>query len=585
MSSLLDHERTYGSIEYDADSRVWKITEIEPHVAIMLKANFPRIPKASRPPFTISGGQNVDATLAWFLLRFPMKISASDKMRMAEQKTLFEIGQKELGAILAPGWTPSKVVGFRGNQRPWNYQSAAAELARRMGRLLLMDELGLGKTVSAIAAIVAPDYLPAMVVPQTHLPEQWAAEIAEFTTLTTHIIKQTKPYELPKADVYINPYSKLAGWIDYAPTAGFKSVVFDEIHELRNGVKTAKGISAKAFCEQAKLVIGLSGTPIYNYASETWEICNFLEEGALGSFDEFKTEWCEMGPGGKWLVKEPAALGTHLREIHMSLRRTRADIGDERVYPNTIVQEIPFDAGTFAAGAEEMRALAERVLAAKELGRGEAGMAAAEFDLRLRHMTGVAKAPHVAAFVRILLEAKQPVVLVGWHRDVYDIWARELAQFNPVFYTGNETPRQKKQSVKAFCEGLSDLFIMSVRSGAGLNGLQYRSRTIVHGEFDWSKKQHEQCTGRLDRPGQTEQVDDIWLVANGGSDPTMIGVHALKSSQSAGVVDPFSAPADQVSDTTRIRQLAEAYLAGTSHLTPAPPIKRKKVQSEQTSLF
>ncbi|ADJ22994.1 DEAD-like helicase [Hyphomicrobium denitrificans ATCC 51888] len=584
MKTLLDHQRTYGAIEHDGNA--WKITELEPHVAIMLKANFPRIPKTAKPPFTISGGAHVDATLAWFLLRFPLRISDADKTRMDEQKTLFEVGQKELGAILAPGWMPSKIVGFKGNQRPWNYQSAAAELARRTGRLLLMDELGLGKTVSAIAAIVAPDYLPAMVVPQTHLPEQWAIEIGEFTTLTTHIIKRTKPYELPRADVYINPYSKLAGWIDYAPTAGFKSIVFDEIQELRNGIETSKGISAKRFCEQASLIIGLSGTPIYNYASETWQICNFLEEGVLGTFDEFKTEWCEMGPGGKWIVTDPQALGTHLREIHLSLRRTRADIGDERRYPNKIIHEIPFDAQSFAADAGAIRALAERVTATAPLARGEAGNAAREFDLRMRHATGVAKAPQVAAFVKILLEARQPVVLCGWHRDVYEIWARELADFNPVFYTGTETPRQKKKSVQMFCEGHSNLFILSLRSGAGLNGLQHRCRTIVFGELDWSPKVHEQCTGRLDRPGQEQQVDEIYLHADGGSDPSMIGVLALKSSQSQGIVDPFSAPRDQISDVSRIRELAELYLQGNSHLAaPAPKPKRMSVASEQNSLF
>lgn len=584
MSSLLDHQRTYGAIEHDGNT--WKITELEPHVAIMLKANFPRIPKTAKPPFTISGGAHVDATLAWFLLRFPLRISEVDKTRMDEQKTLFEVGQKELGAILAPGWMPSKVVGFRGNQRPWNYQSAAAEIARRTGRLLLMDELGLGKTVSAIAAIVAPDYLPAMVVPQTHLPDQWEAEIGEFTTLTTHIIKQTKPYELPRADVYICPYSKLSGWIDYAPTAGFKSIVFDEVQELRAGIKTAKGIAAKRFSEQARMIIGLSGTPVYNYASETWQICNFLEEGALGTWDEFKTEWCEMGPGDKWIVTEPAALGTHLREIHMSLRRTRADIGDERKYPNKIAHEIPFDQASFAADAGAIRALAERVLTAAPLARGEAGQAAREFDLRMRHATGVAKASHVAAFVKILLEAKEPVVLCGWHRDVYEIWGRELAEFNPVFYTGTESPRQKKQSVKMFTEGMSNLFILSLRSGAGLNGLQYRCNTIVFGELDWSPKVHEQCTGRLDRPGQTRQVDEIFLHADGGSDPSMIGVLALKNSQSHGIVDPFTAPADQVSDSTRIRRLAELYLQGKSHLAEPPPAAVvKPVDVPQHSLF
>lgn len=559
--------RTYGAIEPLAGGAGWRIVDCEPHVRVRLKSIFPSIAKSAKPPFELRGGPQLDADLTWFLARYPMRIAETARTQMTMRRDLFETQQAEVASILAPDWRPSEIVGFRGNMRPYAYQSQAAELARRTGRLLLTDEMGLGKTVSAIATVVAPDYLPALIVQQTHLPEQWAAEIAEFTTLKTHIIKRTKPYELPKADVYLCPYSKLAGWIDYADQGGFRSVVFDEIQELRAGVDTAKGRAAKAFSARAGLVMGLSGTPIYNYGSEIYQVVNFLEDGALGDWWDFVREWCTSGPGGKWVVSEPDALGTFLRERHLMLRRTRSDVGHERKFPVKHVHTVPYDSDVMAADDAAMRALAETVTRGSFVERGQA---AREFDLRLRHQTGVAKAPHVAAFVKILLEAKQPVVLTGWHRDVYDIWLRELAAYNPVLYTGSETAKQKRRAVELFTSGVSNLFIMSLRSGAGLNGLQMRSRTIVHGELDWSPQVHAQCTARLDRPGQESQVDEIYLVADGGSDPAVVDVLGLKSSQSAAILDPLAAPAEQNLDTSRIKHLAELYLAGKSHLA-APP--------------
>lgn len=570
---LLNHDRTYGRIELIRDPGgnghvTWQITRIEPHVAIRLKQIFPRINKAAKPPFLLSGGPQLDADLKWFLERYPMLISDEDAARLAGRKTLFDLGQAELGSILSPAWVPPAVAGFRGNQRPYAYQVQASELARRTGRLLLMDEMGLGKTVSAIAAVVAPNYLPALVVPQTHLPAQWAEKIAEFTDLRTHIVKKTKPYELPPVDIVICPYSKLSGWTDFAETSGFRSVIFDEIQELRSGAMTAKGEAAKAFARQAQLVLGLSGTPIYNYGEEIWRICDFLEDGALGDWWDFVREWCKPGPGGKWLVKDPEALGTFLRESHLALRRTRTDVGHERKFPNTIIHTVPYDDKPLADEAAMMAQLARQVVSGSFVERGQA---AREFDMRMRHATGLAKAKHVAAFVKILLAAGQPVLLCGWHRDVYDIWMRDLAAYNPVLYTGTESPRQKAKTVQAFTSGVSNLMIMSLRSGAGLDGLQQHCRTIVFGELDWSPKVHEQCTARLDRPGQEHQVDAIYLVADGGSDPAVMGVLGLKNSQSAGIVDPLSAPVDQNTDATRIRQLAELYLAGKSHLAaPAP---------------
>ncbi|WP_189654688.1 GIY-YIG nuclease family protein [Paracoccus mutanolyticus] len=50
----------------------------------------------------------------------------------------------------------------------------------------------------------------------------------------------------------------------------------------------------------------------------------------------------------------------------------------------------------------------------------------------VRQETGVAKARSVAAYVRTLVEAGEPVLLGGWHRAVYDIWNQVLVDLKPV---------------------------------------------------------------------------------------------------------------------------------------------------------
>jgi SNF2 family DNA or RNA helicase len=166
----------------------------------------------------------------------------------------------------------------------------------------------------------------------------------------------------------------------------------------------------------------------------------------------------------------------------------------------------------------------------------------------------------VAQYVRILLENDEPVVLAGWHRDVYNIWLSELAEFNPVMYTGSETGPQKEKAKAAFVNGETNLFIISLRSGAGLDGLQKRCKTIVIGELDWSPKVHDQLIGRVDRDGQPEQVTAIFLVSDCGSDPVIINLLGLKASQSHGIVDPLTMPAEQYSDESRMKVLAQNYL-------------------------
>ncbi|WP_072389748.1 SNF2-related protein [Hyphomicrobium sp. CS1GBMeth3] len=567
-------KRTYGRAWHENGG--WWL-DVEPHVALRLKELFRSVPRTARSPFRIEGDAQTDADLAWFMERYPLDISLADLHHLHARKTLFEQGQAELTSILSGEWSPSGNAGFRDGESPYPYQAQAAELCRRKGRLLLMDDLGLGKTVSALATISDREYLPALIIANTHLVRQWAAKVYEFTTLTTHEIKSTRPYELPKADVYLCTYTKLAGWIDFAEQAPFKSIVFDEVQELRHGENTAKGRAALAFRQRALVALGLSATPIYNYGSEIFEIVNVLEPGALGSFDDFKREWCSMGPGNHWIVDEPQALGTYLRERHISLRRTDDDIGNQRPPLNVITHTVPFDDTVMQADDALIRTLARRVLNAETF--HEKGKAAREFDMMLRKITGVAKAPHVAAFVRILLDAGQPVLLCGWHREVYEIWLRDLSRYRPVMFTGSETAAQKEKAKQAFCSGETNLFIMSLRSGAGLDGLQQRCRTIVFGELDWSPQVHAQCCGRLRRPGQTEQVDAIYLHADDGSDPTVISVLGLKASQSQGIVDPLSAPSDQHSDATRIQRLAELYLAGRS--IEAAPVAAEPKEAPQ----
>jgi hypothetical protein len=67
----------------------------------------------------------------------------------------------------------------------------------------------------------------------------------------------------------------------------------------------------------------------------------------------------------------------------------------------------------------------------------------------MRRATGLAKAPYVADFVRLLLESEPKVVLFGWHRDVYEIWLDRLADLNPSLYTGSESSGSAQKERRA----------------------------------------------------------------------------------------------------------------------------------------
>jgi SNF2 family DNA or RNA helicase len=546
---------------------VWEV-EATPDVVIRLKRLFPRAEKHRRGSITLRDTPEIGRDLAWALDRWPLDMSDADRCHLRARARQHEQMEENVHEVLHGGglaWREGFIEPARTGR---DYQLVAADLALRTGGLLLADELGLGKTMSGLLVLREPAALPALVVCPAHLPEQWVSEIARtFPLLRTHIIRTLAVYEPRQRrelrghdpDVLITTYTKLRGWADHL-AGKVRTVIFDEAQELRRA-ESEKYIAAGQVADGADFVVGLTATPVYNYGGEIHTIMEVLAPDALGDRGEFGREWGGgSSASGKLKVADPAALGTYLRDQGLMLRRTRKDVARELPAVVRVPHVVEADENVLTALAGDALALAELIVA-RETPREELFRASGDFDWRMRHATGVAKAPYVAEFVRLLLDAEERIVLFGWHRQVYDIWRSKLADFEPVFYTGQESPAQKHRSRDAFLAGDSRVLVMSLRAGLGLDGLQDRAHVAVFGELDWSPGMHEQCVGRLHRDGQAEPVVAYFLVSDHGADPVMAEVLNLKRMQSEPLHDPHAEPFAQAEGTDdRVRRLAADVL-------------------------
>lgn len=582
--------RTYGTLTFHARRKSpppgvsaykWTshdewVIDAEPHVMMRIRRVFKR--GAAVGKIHLKATDEVARDLMWICERWPLQCDAMDRLQADAER--HDRITAEFHAILS-GAMPTRRFELAVPAR--EYQQTAADLFLRTRSLLLADDVGLGKTATSICALTDPATRPALVVTLTHLPTQWVRELAKFApSLRAHIVKSGQPYDVARVmagrkgkkaadggqadlfapefpDVLVINYHKLAGWAD--TLAGkVRTVVFDEVQELRKA-SSQKAEAAKQIAEGATFRLGLSATPIYNYGGEFWQVFQALNPGALGTSEEFTNEWCVSASDlDKARIKNPAAFGAYLRDAGLMLRRTRHDVARELPALSKIVQIIDTDEQALDEVADAAAALA-RVLLAQESGWQERGEAARELDWRLRQATGVAKAVHVADFVRLLVESGERVVLYGWHREVYAIWNERLKDLEPVMFTGSESPTQKEASRAAFIDGRSQVLIMSLRAGAGLDGLQAVARTVVFGELDWSPGVHEQATGRVHRDGQAEPVMAYYLVAEEGSDPVVAEVLGVKRQQIEGVRDPNGTPAETAEGREdAIKRLAQAFL-------------------------
>ncbi len=570
--------RTIGRAYFDKPKKRWDIT-IEPHAMCDFKRVFPKCDTGQLGTVTLTDSPETARRLAWFSKLWPMDFDplAYVEARAAE----YEAQQTAIERILAADYQPRK-YDLAIPLRP--YQVVVPELilsgCDAPGRgVLIGDALGLGKTAEAIAALCDPRALPALYVTLTALPPQVQEMIGRFLPgLRTHVVKSGTPYDLtkkpysrtgktiPMPDVIIISWSKLHGWAECLAKMKLGLVVFDEAHELRHP-DSDRYRAAAHIRASARMCCGLTGTPIFGVGSQIHRVMDVIAPGALGDWGEFCRENAD-GAGEKPALTDPDAVGRHLREVGLFLRRTRDEVG--MALPPIQRITVPVDSEGTALHEVSGRALELARLILEVGGKGEDKMrAGGELDWKLRQATGIGKARHVAEFVRMQLEAGEKVLLYGWHLCVYDVWREQLADFRPAFYTGEESQNEKAASLARFCDPKHDdptrLLIMSLRSGAGLDGLQYAGcNIVVMGEIDWAAACHEQAEARVDRPGHPGHTLAYYLLSNTGSDPVLAEMLGFKTAQLVGLRDPGTGKAvkapDQEAIKLRMKRMAADYL-------------------------
>ena len=548
-------QRTYGTLSYNRRARCWTIKG-EPCVTELARRLFPGCDGRGRGVARFTAHRRIIGELNWLMMRYPLEIKATDQVRWENAlEEAREYAVRRECALAMPETAKPPAESFAGELLPFQQQGLGFMLSTR--RCLLADEMGLGKTVQALAFLATTAAYPAMLVVPPHLIRNWQREVERFLSpdgqLRVHVIHGLTPYALPEADVYIIHYLLLRGWKEVLPEMGFRTVIFDEMQELRrNG--TNKYSAASLLSEACENVIGLSGTPIYNNGGEIWNVVNIIDFHFLGDWESFSREWC-YGYNSA-VVAKPELLGEHLRREGLMLRRLKSDVLTELAPKRRLVQEIDWDDAVYR---ELMAPVAEQLKLLRATDDPSRRAIIEEtICQRQRQATGIAKAPFVAAFVRALVEAGEKVLLMAHHHAVMDIYKRELKALHPQFITGRETDNQKDAAAAAFMNGKTDLLCISLRSASGLN-LQ-RASCVVFGELDWSPAVHSQAEDRAHRIGQRDSLLCYYLVSPKGSDRDMQDALGLKVSQFVALMGDAPASQEdiflqQTEARARIRQL------------------------------
>ncbi len=260
------------------------------------------------------------------------------------------------------------------------YQLEAVRFLLSTKRCILGDEMGLGKSCSALTAaralagrtlIVCPNYVRGV----------WTAEQGECTKWWPRAVvlplASTKPCPMvgfAAPTIAVIHYDILHAWVDAIREWGPRTVIVDEGHALMNE-NSRQSQAVRAVAADAEFAWVLTGTPLTNRPRDLWNVVDTLHPGRLGAFFSFGIRYCDAHKEAvtptKTVWKFDGA--SNLEELHdrlkcIMLRRTKEAVGLQ-LPPKTrqmVSVEVPAKARIMPdAGAKAMRLSLDRSADAK----------------------------------------------------------------------------------------------------------------------------------------------------------------------------------------------------------------------------
>ena len=439
---------------------------------------------------------------------------------------------------------------FRG--KLMNFQKEGLDfLLKSSGNALLADEMGLGKTVQTLSYVsTEKQTFPVLIVAPLVTLNNWEREVEKFLkkksrngriveseSPTVTLIRTGKAKELPKTDIYIINYELLLKRSDDLEQVGIRTIVCDEVHNLRSKTtQKYKAVKKLAALSTVQYRIGLSGTPIYNRGSEIWPIIDILKPGLLGSFKEFCEYFCYVNDKGKAIVLENkrASLRNELQK-HVMLRRKKSDVLKELKDKVRYKEVIASDTDYYLEELDKIwkKLEEEQKDAQTEFSKSASYHRAIQSE---RQIAGVAKLPHVINFVKNIMEIEESVVVFCHHKLIHKLLHESLQEFSPVSIIGGQSDAIRQDQIDKFQKGESKLMIAGIRAGnVGIN--LTKAKYVIFAELDWSPAIHRQAEDRLHRIGQQNTVFAYYLIGNGTLDDHVASILVDKSYEIDAIMD------------------------------------------------
>ena len=205
---------------------------------------------------------------------------------------------------------------------------------QRKGRILLADEMGVGKTVQAIGiALLYKEEWPVLIICPSSLKFVWRDEILKWIPdinddkINIQIFKTSKDIFKCGVKIYIMSYDLTVKLEEKIVNKNFKFIIADEAHYLKSpDAKRTKCLMP--IIKKSKRVILITGTPILAKPVELYPLLSILRPDLFHNFKIFGNRYCDPKRnffGMDWTgSSHPKELNFILKNI--MIRRLKKDV-------------------------------------------------------------------------------------------------------------------------------------------------------------------------------------------------------------------------------------------------------------------
>ncbi len=468
-----------------------------------------------------------------------VKENVQESIQRVEISSASELNESKLAEI------DSALAGkFPEGLSLYPFQKVAVAFAEMSnGRCLIGDEMGIGKTISAIGyAALHPEARPAIVVCPANVKFNWKKELNKWLPDEDVTVINSGKDKVPMTNFVIINYDLMAKKQDELIEIAPRLVVLDESHYIKNAGSKNKPVQRTVatlnVCNYSSRVLALSGTAISSRPKEFFNTLNLMRPDQFPSFWDFAQRYCDPWHDGFGWNFEGAS---HTKELN---ERTR-DLCIRRL-KSEVLPELPPKTRTFFPIQLSKKARSPYDYAQEEWDRkiddyyqnGQPMPPGTMLNMisDLRHICGQIKVDYAADWITQYREQTgKPIVVFTHHRDVLKRLAEKFRDARTI--NGDTPSKTRQQIVDDFQAGHIPVLIcntVAAKEGITLT----KADTVLFIEREWTPTDEEQAEDRVYRIGQGSQhVHAVYLSCAGTIDEHFDRVVEDKRSVVKAVLD------------------------------------------------